>query len=132
MPYHGSALLALGEFGNAFAEKLTRRRFDRSEVAACNAALKPSFLIGVKCDRHGFLYHKSRAVSTAKPAFIMEEKSPIFSTPRPCSINHEMCIASSGSSTGCAQVAEPAFATKVRCNYQSTQTRQSAPGQSRP
>ena len=38
----------------------------------------------VKCDGHGLLYHKSRAVSTAKLAFIMEQN---YGTEKPNFIN---------------------------------------------
>jgi hypothetical protein len=48
-----------GEFGDAFAEKLTRRRIDRSEVAAGHACFVPRFLVGVKCDRHVSLCHET-------------------------------------------------------------------------
>ena len=66
----GHIFLALRKFGDAFAEKLARRRFDRSEVAAGDTALKPSFLIGMKGDWHVCLHHKSRPVSTVKSGFL--------------------------------------------------------------
>jgi len=44
--------------GDPLINKLTRRIFDRSEVAARNMGLEPCFLFGCQCNWHHSLYHK--------------------------------------------------------------------------
>ena len=84
-PCHIVRLVALvvREFGNAVIDQLTRRLFDRSEVAGCDMRLDPRFLFGCERYRHAFLYHKSLRVSERKPAFILPRYSapakPLFS-----------------------------------------------------
>ena len=49
-----------GALGNALVDKLTRRRFDRNEIAARDVGQKPRLLLGGQGDAHKASYQKDR------------------------------------------------------------------------
>ena len=58
-------VVSLGRaLGNPLVNKLTRRIFDRSEVATRNVGLEPSFQFGCQCNWHHSLYYKDRHVGS--------------------------------------------------------------------
>jgi hypothetical protein len=61
--------------GDAFGNELSRRLFDRSKIAARHAGFEPCYVIGMKCDRHEVLYHKSAWAGERKPAAISPRQS---------------------------------------------------------